>query len=82
MVLFDKFRADFPSELSVCVFDEVSLDPGDVLVIEGIFLAAVCGNRFSDEGEVAVFDTFGEDFLFEDFSVGFDEFGLGRREQL
>ena len=64
------------------VFDEVSLDPGDVLVIEGIFLAVVCGDGFSDEGEVAVFDAFGEDFLFKDFGVRFDEFGLSRREQL
>ena len=69
-------------ELSICIFDEVSLDPGDVLVIEGVLLAGVRGNRFSDEGEVAVPDSFDEDFLFEDFRVRFDEFGLGRREQL
>jgi len=49
-----------------------------VLVVEGIFLAVVCGNRFSDEGEVAVFDSFDEDFLFKDFGVGFDYFDLVR----
>ena len=68
--------------MSVCIFDEVSLDPGDVQVIEGIFLTGVCGNRFSNEGEVAVFDSFDEDFLFEDFSMCFDKFGLCRWEQL
>lgn len=51
-----------------------------MLLIEGILWAIVRGDGFSDKGEVSVFDTFGEDFLFEDFSVGFDEFGLVGRE--
>ena len=61
----DEFGADFIGEPSVCIFDEVSLNPGDVLVIEGIFLTVVRGNRFSNEGVVAVPDTFGENFLFK-----------------
>ena len=78
----DEFGANSLGELSVCIFDEVSPDPGDVLVIEGIFLTGVCGNRFSDEGEVAVFDTFSEDFLFEDFGVCLDNFDLTRRQKV
>ena len=78
----DKVGTYFFGKLFVRFFDEVSLDPGDVLVIEGVLWAFVCGDGFSDEGEVAVFDSFGEDFLFEDFSVCLDEFALVRRELL
>ena len=53
-----------------------------MLFIEGIFLVAICGNRFSDEREVAVFDAFDEDFLFKDFGISFDYFDLVRWQKV
>jgi hypothetical protein len=77
----NQFSADYTSEPFVRIFDEVSPDPSDVLVIEGILRAFIRGNGFSDKGEIAVPDSFDEDFLFEDFGVCFYHFGLVRRQK-